>query len=117
MRVLIIDDEKNIRQLLLEIFELSHYEVDTSKDGESGLLQFDKKKYDLVFIDKRMPGLSGEEVLLKMREKDANVPIYIISAFQTSDEIQVLVKENLTGVLMKPFTIEQVMKIARKHLE
>ena len=53
-----------------------------------------------------MPGISGEKVLFKIRETNPDVPVYIISAFQTSTDIETLTKDNITGVLMKPFTIE-----------
>ncbi|MEY9141249.1 response regulator, partial [Mammaliicoccus lentus] len=116
MDVLIIDDEKNIRQLLKEIFELNQYHVDTAENGQEGINKFLENEYKLIFIDKRMPGISGEKVLFKIRETNPDVPVYIISAFQTSTDIETLTKDNITGVLMKPFTIEEVMKIVRKHL-
>nr|WP_263315057.1 response regulator [Mammaliicoccus sp. Marseille-Q6498] len=116
MDVLIIDDEKNIRQLLKEIFEIDNYIVDTAENGNAGIELFQNNEYKLVFIDKRMPGMSGEEVLMKIREMNKSVPVYIITAFQTSADIEKLTKGNSTGVLMKPFAIEEVMKIARKHL-
>ena len=116
MDVLIIDDEKNIRQLLKEIFELNQYHVDTAENGQEGINKFLENEYKLIFIDKRMPGISGGKVLFKIRETNPDVPVYIISAFQTSTDIQTLTKDNITGVLMKPFTIEEVMKIVRKHL-
>lgn len=116
MDVLIIDDEKNIRQLLKEIFELNQYQVDTAENGQEGINKFLENDYKLIFIDKRMPGISGEKVLFKIRETNPDVPVYIISAFQTSTDIESLTKDNITGVLMKPFTIEEVMKIVRKHL-
>lgn len=116
MDVLIIDDEKNIRQLLKEIMELNHFNVDTAKNGADGIELFHKNTYKLIFIDKRMPGISGEEVFAEIRKSDKNIPVYIISAFQSSNELEVLKKGNITGMLMKPFTIEEVMKIVRKHL-
>src|SRR5699024_11442808 len=68
MDVLIIDDEKNIRQLLKEIFELNQYHVDTAENGQEGINKFLENEYKLIFIDKRMPGISGEKVLFKIRE-------------------------------------------------
>lgn len=70
----------------------------------------------MVFIDKRMPGISGEEVFSEIRKTNKMIPVYIISAFQSTTELEILKEANITGVLMKPFTIEEVMKIVRKHL-
>ncbi|WP_240610490.1 response regulator [Mammaliicoccus stepanovicii] len=98
------------------MFELNEFSVDTAKNGKEGLELFEKHQYDLVFIDKRMPGLTGEEVIIKVRELDKEVPIYMISAFQTSIDLETITNENITGMLMKPFSIDEVMKIARKHL-
>ncbi|MDT3994943.1 response regulator, partial [Mammaliicoccus fleurettii] len=60
--------------------------------------------------------ISGEEVFTEIRKTNKIIPVYIISAFQSSTEIEILNKGNITGVLMKPFTIQEVMKIVRKHL-
>lgn len=116
MDVLIIDDEKNIRQLLNEILVLNDYKVHTAENGYRGIELFKENDYKLIFIDKRMPGLSGEAVFEKIRELDEQIPVYIISAFQSSSNIEILNKGNVTGMLMKPFTIDEVMKIVRKHL-
>src|SRR5699024_11154179 len=116
MDVLIIDDEKNIRQLLKEIFELNQYNVDTAENGQEGINKFLENEYKLIFIDKRMSGISGEKVIFKIRETNPEVPLYIISTFKTYKNIETLTKDNITGVLKKPFTIEEVMKIVRKHL-
>ncbi len=116
MDVLIIDDEKNIRQLLKEILELNNFKVDTAKNGREGIDLFKEHTYKLVFIDKRMPGISGEEVFSEIRKTNKMIPVYIISAFQSTTELEILKEANITGVLMKPFTIEEVMKIVRKHL-
>ena len=63
MKVLIIDDERAIRNSLGEILTDEGYEVDTAEDGAAGLQQVEKEKYDVIFCDIKMPGMDGVEVL------------------------------------------------------
>lgn len=81
-RILIVDDEENICRLYKEEFEEMGYEVTTVLDGASALDAMAKTKFDLVTLDMRMKGMDGIETLRKMKERDANLPIIISSAYE-----------------------------------
>lgn len=113
MKILVIDDEPNIRLLFQEIFKLKGYDTGIAENGKIGLEMLKENYYDLIFLDRKMPVMSGDETLEQLR-KFSDVPVYLVSAFQTDEEIQSIKQTGATGVLMKPFTIDEVVKIAEK---
>lgn len=113
MKILVIDDEPNIRLLFQEIFKLKGWETELAEHGKQGLELIRQNDYDLVILDRKMPVMSGDETLNQIRSF-SDVPIYLVSAFQTDEQIQSVKIKGATGVLMKPFTIDEVVKIAEK---
>jgi CheY-like chemotaxis protein len=81
-KILVVDDEENIRRLYKEELEDMGYLVTTAMDGSSALAAMDATKFDLVTLDMRMKGMDGIETLRKMKEKDANIPVIISSAYE-----------------------------------
>ncbi len=81
-RVLVVDDEANIRELYKEELEDMGYEVTTVIDGTQALTALDAAKFDLVTLDMRMPDMDGIETLRKMKEKDSALPIIICTAYE-----------------------------------
>ena len=65
--ILIVDDEKIVRDSLFHWFEEEGYNVDTAEDGESALKKYEKGKYDLLLLDMKMPGMSGIDLLTKIK--------------------------------------------------
>lgn len=80
-RLLIVDDEPNLRRLLADTFKEQQHEVTTACNGEEALACFEKGKFDLICLDIRMPTLDGIEVLSEIRNRDLNVPIVILTAY------------------------------------
>jgi DNA-binding response OmpR family regulator len=81
-KILVVDDEENIRQLHKEEFEEMGYEVMMVADGIQALAALDTKKFDLVTLDMRMPDIDGIETLRKMKEKDSTLPVIICTAYE-----------------------------------
>ncbi|MBP5793446.1 MAG: response regulator, partial [Spirochaetaceae bacterium] len=75
--ILIIDDEKNIREGLTAALEMDGYNVVLAADGESGLQLVGRGDIDLVITDLRMPGISGEEVLAKVTSESPGLPVIV----------------------------------------
>lgn len=113
MKILVIDDEPNIRLLFQEIFKMKGYDTEIAENGKIGLQMIKANYYDLVFLDRKMPVMSGDETLNQLRAF-SDVPVYLISAFQTDEEVRSIKETGATGILMKPFTIDEVVKIAEK---
>jgi two-component system response regulator (stage 0 sporulation protein F) len=81
-KILVVDDEENIRELYKEELTELGYGVITVHDGTQALVEMDKTKFDLVTLDMRMEGMDGIETLRKMKEKDASLPIIICTAYE-----------------------------------
>jgi DNA-binding response OmpR family regulator len=81
LRVLLVDDEHDIVQVLKTGLQLKGFEVDGFTDPRQAVAQFQPDSYDLVLADIRMPEMDGFEVYRRLREKDADIKIYFLSAF------------------------------------
>ncbi|MBO8160742.1 MAG: response regulator [Thermosipho sp. (in: Bacteria)] len=80
-RILVIEDEENMRLLIKEELEDSGYEVVEAKSGEEGLAKFKEETFDLVTVDIEMPGMNGLEVAGKIREMKKDAKIIILTAY------------------------------------
>lgn len=107
-KVLVVDDTKNIRMLLTTCLEIEGYEVYTASDGKKALEAFDAEIFDLVFLDIKMPEMSGTEVLKRIREKRIMTPVIIITAFPTVKNAIGCTKLGALAYLQKPFTADKV---------
>ncbi len=81
-KILVVDDEANIRELYREEFEDMGYEVTTVVDGAEALAAIDSAQFDLVTLDMRMPDIDGIETLRRMKEKNNALPIIICTAYE-----------------------------------
>ena len=109
MKILIIDDERSIRNLMQEILEDEGHSVDVAEDGAKGLEMADKEKYDVIFCDIKMPALSGEEVLDKLREKGIETPVVMISGHGDIDTAVACIKKGAFDFLSKPLDLNRIL--------
>src|SRR5687768_9921686 len=80
-RVLVVDDEADIRESLEVLLTLENYKVDQAINGTEGIRKMEANAYDLVLLDLMMPDRSGMEVLAEVREHDRDTPIFMITAY------------------------------------
>ncbi|WP_195430709.1 response regulator [Clostridium sp. D46t1_190503_E9] len=109
-RVLVIDDTKNIRILLSTCLELRGYEVITADSGVEALniINNTNEVIDLIFLDIRMPGISGTEVLKNIKEIRINCPVVIMTAFATVKNAIECTKLGAVVYLQKPFSPDRI---------
>jgi DNA-binding response OmpR family regulator len=81
IRILVVDDEENIRLLYSEELRDAGYEVDTAKDAKEAQKKIDAQKPDLITLDIRMPGIDGIEFLRRFREHDKTTPVVLCTAY------------------------------------
>lgn len=110
-KVLIVDDTKNIRLLLTKCLEHEGYQVETAGDGPQALEAFKRSAFDLVFLDIKMPGLSGTEVLKQIREMGISTPVIIITAYASVKNAVECTKLGAVSYLQKPFTADRIKVI------
>jgi len=116
-KILVIDDEPILRDSLEVALKTSGYDVLTARTGEEGLDQFQKENPDLVLLDHWLPGINGDEVLRRIKEKDPEIPIIIMTA-QGSIEMAVnSMKMGAFDFLVKPFELDQVEDLIKKGLD
>ena len=119
-RILVIDDDEAIRKSFTLTLEDVGYEVYVAESGEKGIGMEQNTKYDLVFLDLKMPGLNGVETLQELRKIDKDVPIYIITAFHQEffDRLESAQQEGLDfQVLRKPIAPEELVLVTKGILE
>ena len=109
-RVLVIDDTKNIRILLCTCLELRGYEVITADNGLEALniINNTNEAIDLIFLDIRMPGISGTEVLKNIKEARMSCPVVIMTAFATVKNAIECTKLGAVVYLQKPFSPDRI---------
>jgi two-component system response regulator PilR (NtrC family) len=120
-RILVIDDEKSMRELLVHLLKRAGYRVIAAESGEKGVELFGKDAYDLVISDVSMPGMSGLEVLRKVRETSPDTPVVLITAHGTKETAIEAVKLGAFDYFEKPFNVEEVLTrvgnaVAQKQL-
>ena len=116
--LLIVDDERAVRYSFERIFE-KYFNVLTAEDGQSALHIFDhgNNNIDVIFLDVRMPGMNGIEVLKKIREKNKNIPVIIMTAFSDTGIAIEAMREGAFDYLLKPLRNEQIREVIEKALE
>lgn len=115
-KILIIDDERNIRMTLTYCLESEGYQVDTAINGEEGLdiLLNQKKIYDLILLDIKMSGKTGMEVLKELRENENKSNVIMMTAYGTIKEAVTAIKLNAIDFISKPFTPDQIKALVAK---
>ncbi|HRG59912.1 MAG TPA: sigma-54 dependent transcriptional regulator [Bacteroidia bacterium] len=116
-KVLIIDDEKPIRNALRDILEYEKMQVEEAATGIDGLQKLEKEKYDLVLCDIKMPGIDGIEVLDKISENAYGVPVVMISGHGTIETAVEAVKKGAFDFIAKPLDLNRLLVTVRNALD
>ncbi|MDT3365853.1 MAG: sigma-54 dependent transcriptional regulator, partial [Bacteroidota bacterium] len=109
MKILIVDDEKSIRNSLREILEMEEYQVDTAENGTEALEKADKEKFDTIFCDIKMPGIDGIEVLTTLIERGVETPIVMISGHGDISTAVDCIKKGAFDFIEKPLDLNRVL--------
>ena len=115
-RVLVVDDEASIRDLLSKTLALAEYDVDVAPDGRSALERMRMDPYDLLIADLKMPGMDGLTVIREAKRYKGDLPVIIITGFSTESSAIEAVNLGVAGYLTKPFRVPQVLAAAAKAL-
>ena len=109
MKVLIIDDERSIRNTLKDILEFEGHNVDLAQDGKEGFEKASQGSYDVVFCDIKMPGMDGVEVLEKLVENGVDTSIVMISGHGTIDTAVECIKKGAFDFIQKPLDLNRIL--------
>ena len=109
MRLLIIEDERKIARVIAEALKRETYAVDAVHDGEEGFNLADSQPYDLLIVDRMLPGMEGAEIVKKLRKNGKNMPILFLTALGTTEDKTFGLDAGADDYLAKPFAIDELL--------
>ena len=115
--ILVVDDEKSVRDSIKMILEYSKYSVALAEDGIKALVDFAREPYDAVLLDIKMPGKDGIEVLEEMKKINSSIPIVIVSGHGSFDDAVKATKLGAFDYLAKPLDRDRLLITLRNALE
>ena len=115
-RILIVDDEPQVLEVLAKTLSSADYEVDTVADGPTALEYLQNNSYDLLVTDLKMPGMDGLAVIRETRRKFGDLPVIVITGFSTEAYAIEALNLGVSGYLTKPFRMPRVLQAAAKAL-
>jgi DNA-binding response OmpR family regulator len=110
-RILIVDDETNMRTTLADILSDEGYEVDTAVDGLSAVQMCEQQTYEVVLLDVRMPGIDGVETFRRIRRHCEAVRVVMMSAYSMDELKRAALEEGAIAFLSKPLDIDNVINL------
>jgi len=109
IRILLIEDEKNLRDIITLNLELENYEVVPAVNGQEALEKIDGQYFDVIILDLMLPKINGLDVLATLRVKNPDIPVIIVSAKSTSTDRITGLKSGANDYLSKPFEMEELI--------
>lgn len=113
-RILVIDDEPVIRDLLFDVLSRRGYTVDTAEDGAIGLKKAKTKQYAVVFTDIRMPGMNGVEVYKKLKTISPQSRVIVMTGYGLEEMIQEALDLGAFADVKKPFDLELIYGLVQR---
>ena len=107
-RVLVVDDDPEIRALLSDFLTVQHFEVKTAFDAETALVLFQRGRFDALLVDFQMSGMTGLELAAVVRKQDPLIPIALITGSAKILAAQEISQAGITRVFSKPFDLNEI---------
>jgi DNA-binding NtrC family response regulator len=117
VNILVIDDEATMRDSCQQTLSRGGNRVEVAEDGSSGLAMLERKSFDLVILDLKMPGLSGMEILKNIKEDNPEAMVIVITGYATVESAVEAMKKGAYDFIPKPFTPESLRVIVNRALE
>ena len=114
LKILVVDDEDYVRELLLDILRLDGCEVSLAVDGHNALTLFDGQVFDAVLTDVGLPGMSGWELARYIRERDASIPLAVITGWGDAVSPEEQTAAQADWVIPKPFSVERITNLVQE---
>ncbi|MFQ5574719.1 MAG: LytR/AlgR family response regulator transcription factor [Terriglobia bacterium] len=114
-RILVVDDNPVIHEVFESIIDHERYVLEMALSGRDALEQVDGDRFDVVFLDLRMPGMDGGEVLKELRRVSPEARVYTMTGFELPAKIEETLRGGAAGSIFKPFDIGEVSDIVENH--
>ncbi|MFH1825679.1 MAG: response regulator [bacterium] len=116
VRIMIVDDEPSVLESFKMILTIKDYQVETFPDGPSAISKLHKGMFDLAFVDYKLPGMDGLEVLKKIKEIDPTIEVCIVTAYATEQSHANAITLGALEYLRKPFLMEEIYELVERGL-
>jgi len=114
MSILVVDDEQSICMLLHDVLIHFGHSVETRQDGEKAVALAHEQRFDLVFLDIRMPGMNGVDTLKALRQVQPEATFVMITGYAHDDIVDECLNSGASDCLCKPFSLTQVTELMKK---
>ena len=114
VRIMIIEDDEEMRSLLKDFFEEEGFETDSVSNGVDALRMFSEDHFDLVITDIRMPGLTGLDILPRIRRLKPETPVIVMTAYGSDDVRRRAFERGATTYLEKPIQLSKLRSVIRE---
>ena len=114
--ILVVDDELSMREFLKILLEKEGYQVTTAADGKTALALAETHVFDLVISDIRMPGMSGLDLLVRLKQLQTEIGVILITAFASPDDAVAAMKNGAFDYITKPFNVDEIKTVIRAVL-
>jgi CheY-like chemotaxis protein/anti-sigma regulatory factor (Ser/Thr protein kinase) len=112
-RILIVDDEEEVRQILFEVLNDNGHEIKTASDGIQGIAMCKESNFDMVFTDLGMPGMNGWQVAEEVKKKNRKTPVALITGWTVKLKQGELKNKGVDFLVSKPFKIDQILQLVQ----
>jgi len=116
-RILLVDDDRLLREVIGESLQLNGYQVDLAEDATSALKLFKPNFYRLALIDLVMPGMNGLELMQKIMEADSEIFCLIMTGYPTVDSAYKAMVKGASDYIIKPFQLSELTAAIKQSLE
>lgn len=116
-RILVVDDDRELRETISEILVDAGFVVAAAGSGEEALAVLREQTFDLVLLDMIMPGLGGQEILPLLKRQAPRARVIMITAFATVDNAVAAMRRGADDYLTKPFKVDELLTAVRRSLE
>lgn len=117
-KILVVDDDAAVRDLVRALLEQNGYEVSDAADGESAIASYEANPVDMVLLDILMPHKEGLETLIELKQRHPNLAVFAMSASgarRGHDFLKIASKFGADGILQKPFSPDELLALLRPH--
>jgi DNA-binding response OmpR family regulator len=114
LKVLLVDDEEDVTEVIQDRLEAYGFMVVTATTGLEALKKLSLEKFDGIFLDVKMPGMSGMEVLAEIRKKNTKLPVIIITSSSSREAAIEAIAKGANGYVLKPFAWEELKETIEK---
>jgi DNA-binding response OmpR family regulator len=108
LKILVVEDDPSIRQIMRDLLKMHGYEVSVAADGENGLKYLQSQQYDLMITDLGLPGISGWDLALASKRYQTAMPVLAISSWQGKEVEKKFSDFGIDAVIWKPFRFDQI---------